>query len=268
MFQGAFRDIGRHVFGIAAVGFGVFGLAWHDFNSWQQIKPLGNIPHHEILAYIVAIVEIAAGVAIQWPRMARAGAIALGSLYLVFALLWLPLFAEKPLVYDRLGNFFEQFSLVSGALIVYANSGLANAARAARLAWIGYYGFAICTVSFMLEQAIYLSSTAEYVPRWIPPGQMFWAVTTTIAFALAAVALLSRRSALLASQLLTAMIVGFGLLVWLPAPFADPHSLTSWAGNAENLAIAASAWIVADWLAQQRIRDRTVGDNLQISGGE
>jgi hypothetical protein len=51
---------------------------------------------------------------------------------------------------------------------------------------------------------------------------MFWAITTTVALALAAIALLSGRSALLASRLLTAMMVGFGLLVWLPAPFADP----------------------------------------------
>ena len=81
---------------------------------------------------------------------------------------------------------------------------------------------------------------------------MFWAVVTTIAFALAAVALLSGHFALLAARLTTAMIVGFGLLVWLPAPFAEPHNLTSWAGNAENLAIAGAAWIVADYLGERR----------------
>jgi hypothetical protein len=47
--------------------------------------------------------------------------------------------------------------------------------------------------------------------------------------------------------------MGFGLLIWLPAPFArtfpDPH--INWAGNAENLAIAGAAWIVADFLAQR-----------------
>jgi hypothetical protein len=49
-------------------------------------------------------------------------------------------------------------------------------------------------VSFTLEQLAYLSGTAEFVPKWMPPGQMFWAVVTTIAFTLAAVALLSGRS--------------------------------------------------------------------------
>jgi hypothetical protein len=33
---------------------------------------------------------------------------------------------------------------------------------------------------------------------------------------------------------LAVIVVGFGLLVWLPAVFAYPHSLTRWASNAEN----------------------------------
>jgi len=81
---------------------------------------------------------------------------------------------------------------------------------------------------------------------------MFWAIVTTIAFALAAIALLSGRSALLAARSTTAMLIGFGLLVWLPAPFADPHKMINWAGNAQNLAITRAAWIVADFLSQER----------------
>ncbi len=251
--------LGRHVYGLAAVAFGVITLVWHDFNTWQQIRPLGNVPHREILVYIAAAVELFGGVAIQWPRTARAGALVLGAIYLMFALLWVPHIAAKPQTYDPWGNFFEQFSLVSGALIVYATAARSNSERATRVARIGYICFGICVVSFTLEQLVYLSGTAEFVPKWIPPGQMFWAVTTTIAFALAAIALLSGRSALLASRLLTAMIIGFGLLVWLPAPFADPNKLINWAGNAQNLAITGAAWIVTDFLSQNRSKEEQVG---------
>jgi uncharacterized membrane protein YphA (DoxX/SURF4 family) len=237
---------------LAAVGFGVITLVWHDFNNWQQIRALGNIPHHGILVYLAAAIELFGGIAIQWPRTARAGAFALGTLYLIFALLWVPHIIATPQVYDPWGNFFEQFSLVSGALIVYGSVMQNDSVRTAKAAEIGYIGFGICVVSFTLEQLFYLSGTASFVPKWIPPGQMFWAITTTIALALAAVALLSRRSALLASQLLTAMLIGFGLLVWLPAPFADPHKLINWAGNAQNLAITGAAWIVTDFLSQNR----------------
>ena len=99
----------------------------------------------------------------------------------------------------------------------------ASAIRNHRQLRLGYIFFEICVVSFTLEQLVYLSGTVSFVPKWISPGQMFWARVTTIAFALAAIALLSGRSALLAARSTTAMLIGFGLLVWLPAPFADPH---------------------------------------------
>jgi len=245
--------LGRRVYGSAAIAFGVIALVWHDFNNWQQIRALGNVPHREILLYIVAAIELFGGVAIQWPRTARAGSLALGAIYLIFALLWVPFIAAKPLVYDGWGNFFEQFSLVSGALIVYASLSPSNSERSATTARFGYFFFGICVISFTLEQLFYLSGTASFVPKWIPPGQMFWAMTTTIALALAAIALLSGRSALLASRLLTVMLIGFGLLVWLPAPFVDPHKIVSWAGNAQNLAITGAAWIVTDYLSQKQL---------------
>jgi uncharacterized membrane protein YphA (DoxX/SURF4 family) len=244
--------LGRPVYGLAAVAFGIITFVWRDFNNWQQIQALGNVPHREILVYIVAAIEIFGGVVIQWPRTARAGAFALGSIYLIFALLWVPRIVAEPRVFDRWGNFFEQFSLVSGALIVYASLSPRDSEGPATAARIGYIFFGICVVSFTTEQLVYLSGTAAFVPKWIPLGQMFWAITTTIALALAAIALLSGRSALVASRLLTAMLIGFGLLVWLPAPFADPHKMINWAGNAQNLAITGAAWIVADFLTQQR----------------
>jgi uncharacterized membrane protein YphA (DoxX/SURF4 family) len=245
--------LGRHVFGLAAIAFGVISLVWHDFGApWQQTQALGNLPHRALLVGLVAALEIGGGIAIQCPKTARAAALVLASVYSIFALLWVPRIVAQPMVYDRWGNFFEQFSLVSGALIVYASCRPANSEPSARLARIGYIGFAVCVVSFTLEQLLYLSGTASFVPKWIPPGPMFWAVTTTIAFALAAIALLSGRSALPAARLLTAMILGFGLLVWLPMPFADPHALISWAGNAQNLAIAGAAWIVTDFLRSKR----------------
>lgn len=245
--------LGRYVFGLAAILFGILTMVWRDFNTWQQIAALGNVGHREILVYLAAAIEILGGLAILWNRTAREGAIALGIIYLQFALLWVPYIIKNPKVYGRWGSFFEEFSQAAGAIIVYAMF-ISNTDTARKIARLGYIFFGISVISFTLEQLFYLSATAEFVPKWIPPGQMFWAVTTTIAFALAAIALLTGRSALLASQLLTAMIVGFGLLIWLPAPFAAPHEQISWFGNAQNLSIAGAAWIVADYLRQHSSR--------------
>lgn len=241
--------VGRHVYGLAAILFGAISLVWRDFGApWQQIQGFGDVPHREVLVYLPAAVEICGGLAIQWRKTARVGAVALGCVFLFFALMWVPRVAREPLVYDRWGNVFEQLSIASGAIVAYAMLSPSGWQRDSRLARVGYFLFGICVISFTLEQLFYLSGTASFVPKWIPLGQMFWAVTTTIAFALAAIALLTGIKALTAARLLTAMIVGFQLLVWLPAPFGNPHALISWAGNAQNLAIAGASWIVMDYL--------------------
>jgi hypothetical protein len=175
-----------------------------------------------------------------------------GPIYLGFALLGVPLIVEHPLVYNGFGNFFEQLSYVTSAVILYACFGSTAPAPPSKVARIGYYAFAICVVSFALEQLFYLPETASFVPKWLPPGQMFWAIATTVAFGLAAIALLTGFMALLASRLNTAMLLGFGLLVWLPALVADPHSSQNWAEGTETLAIAASAWIVTDFISRRR----------------
>jgi hypothetical protein len=118
---------------------------------------------------------------------------------------------------------------------------------------IGRILLGICADSFALEQAVYLDATAKLVPKWIPPSQMFWAVATTILFALAAVALVTNRMALLASRLLTMMIVSFGLLVWVPLVLSDPHNHTNWSEIAETFEIAGVAWILADLLGEYRL---------------
>jgi len=238
-------SLGRYIYGLAAIGSGICAVAWHDFDT------LASVPHHAILTYIAATIEIVAGVVVQWPGTGRAGAVALGAVYFTFTLLGAPSILAHPLVYNNYGNFFEQLSLASGAVILYACSGAIAPARAKSLAQIGYYAFAICVVSFALEQLFYLSATASLVPKWIPPGQLFWAIATTAAFALAAIALLTGFMARLASRMTTAMIVGFLLLTWLPLLFADPHSFENWSESAETLAIAASAWIAADFLGQR-----------------
>ena len=97
----SYRDPGRHVSGLAAICFCALTVAWRDFNGWQQIGPLGNVPHREIVVYLAAAIWLFGGVAIQWHRTARIGAGALGLLYLTFALMWAPFIVAEPLSYDR-----------------------------------------------------------------------------------------------------------------------------------------------------------------------
>jgi hypothetical protein len=237
-------NLGRHVFGMAALAFGLITLAWHDYNDSHQLR---------YIVFAAAAAQIFGGAAIQFRRTAKTGAAVLGAAYLVLALLCVPGIVAAPQIYNSWGNFFEQFSLLTGAAIVYA--GLSSPWSWETLNRIGRVLLGICAASFTLEQAIYLDATAHLVPKWVPPSQMFWAVATTVSFALAAVALLTNRMALLATRLLTMMLVIFGLLVWVPLVLSDPHSHTNWSENAETFAIAGATWILADLLGEYRLND-------------
>jgi len=232
--------LGSLVFGAAVCACGLITLAWRDYNGW----------HQSYIAYPAAAAWILGGAAMLFRRSAGVGAVAAGAAYLVFALLCLPQIVTAPQAYISWGNFFEQFSLVTGAAIVYARS--SSSWETQTLQRAGSICFGACTASFGLEQAFYLGTTAALVPTWLPPNQMFWAVATTIAFGLAALALLTGRIALLASRLLTLMIATFGLIVWLPLLRSDPRSHTNWSEAAETFAIAGVAWILADLLAERR----------------
>jgi hypothetical protein len=232
-------NLGRHVFGVSALASGVVALAWHDYNGWHQPR---------YLVYAAAVAMILGGAAMQLRLTAKMGAAVLGAVYLVFALQCVPAIVSTPKIYNSWGDFFEQFSLFSGAAIAYA--ALSSAWSRETVQRVGRILLGMCSVSFALEQAFYPQPTVSLVPKWIPPGQMFWAVATTVFFALAAVALVANRMALLAARLLTFMLVMFGLIVWVPLVIAGPHSHTNWSEIAETFAIAGTAWILADLLGE------------------
>src|SRR5579863_9043150 len=211
-------DLGRHVFGAACLVSGLITLVWHNYKDFDQLRYLLNATDGPVFVYAVAAAQIFGGGAIQFRRTASTGAVVLGAVYLVFALLCVPRIVTAPQIYDRWGNFFEQFSLVTGAALVYAPETLNR---------MGRISLGLCAGSFALEQGIYLGNTTQLVPKWLPPNQKFWAIATTVAFALAAVALLTNRMALLATRLLTIMIVSFGLIVWVPLLVAQPRSHTN-----------------------------------------
>jgi uncharacterized membrane protein len=259
----ALRNAGIHVYGLGAIALGLVGLVWGDFAAvWQPVP--ASTPYRTVLAYIAAVSLLAAGASIQWRRIAQAGVVVLAILYLISALLWLPRVVGYPQIFATWGGFFEQFSLVAAALVVYASLAPSDSAWAVGTARIGRSLYGICALSFALDHFFALKETARMVPAWIPLGQQFWAVATGIFHLLSGIAILSGVLAVLASRLLTAMLVTFGALVWAPSLFATPHEHVVWAGNAINLALAGAAWVIADYIAS---RHEQVQSQQESEGG-
>jgi hypothetical protein len=76
---------------------------------------------------------------------------------------------------------------------------------------------------------------------------MFWAVLTTVAFALAAIAILINHQAQLALRLMTLMLALFGLLVWVPRLIAHPQAHLNWSEFALTFLITGASWVVAEY---------------------
>ena len=236
---------GRLVFGAAAVLFGVIALLWHDAETWQTLRQIWSLRFGVVIGEGLMAAQIAGGIAMQHPRTARLAAIVLGVVYGCFSLACVPGILAAPAVYAPYESFTEQFSLLCGALALYAATD-ANAARTAGCGRLARLGFGVCAISFGVSQAVYLRFTAELVPKWIPPGQKLWAILTTIAFALAGMAMLLNRQTRLAARLLTLMLAVFGVLVWIPRVSAHPQAHGNWSECALTFLIAGAAWMVAN----------------------
>jgi hypothetical protein len=236
---------GRIVFGASAVLFGVIALMWHDADTWQTLHKLWNVPLGTIMGACLMLAQIAGGIGILFQRTARSASIVLGIVYLLFSLLCIAGIFAAPIVYAAYGSFFEQFCLVCGAVAVYAETE-PNAAQVAALGRVARLGIGLCAISFTLGQIFYLRFTATLVPSWIPPNQRFWAIITTIAFALAAIAILINRQARLALRLMALMTALFGVLVWIPRLIAHPEAHLNWSEFALTFLITSAAWTVSE----------------------
>jgi hypothetical protein len=237
---------GRMVFGAAAVLFGVIALMWHDTATWQNVHHIWSLPFGAVIGGCLMAALIAGGIGIQHPRTVRVASVVLGIVYLCFSLACIPDIIAAANVYEKYGgSFFLFLSLACGAIALYAATET-NAARAEVFGRLARLGLGMCAVSFMLGQALLLHDTASAVPKWIPPGQMFWAILTTAGFGLAAIAILINRQARLAMRMMTLMVGLFGLLVWVPLLVAHPEAHFNWSEFAETFLVMGAAWVVAE----------------------
>ena len=237
---------GRILFGASAVFFGVIALKWHDTATWQNIAHIWSLPFGMVIGCCLMAAQIAGGVGISLPRTARPAAIVLGIVYFCFAVACIPDVIAAANVYDKFGgSFFLFLSLVFGALAIYAATET-DATTAAVLGRVTRIGPGICAISFTLGQALQIRGTAEGVPSWIPLSHMFWAMLTTVAFAMAAIAILLNLRARLAMRLMALMVGLFAVLAWIPRVILLPGNHFMWSECAETLLVAGAAWVVAE----------------------
>jgi uncharacterized membrane protein YphA (DoxX/SURF4 family) len=242
-------NLGIYAYAAGAILLGIVGLISGDFATpWQRIDPA--TPLRQPLAYLTAIIELAAGLALLWRRTARIGALTLTVVFAVFTLLWAPKIFSGGSGFDPTGNFFEEFSLIAGGAVLLAQFSPSGSLTAGRESFFARLA-GLSAISFGIVHICDMPGLASWVPSWIPPSQVFWCYATTIGFFLAAFAILSGIMAPLASRLLTIEIISFELFVWIPKLYADPRNHFNWAGNGISLAIGGAIWAVSDSICRR-----------------
>jgi len=254
-------SLGLYVYALGGIFLGVLELASGDFaTTWQHVGP--NVPLRQPLAYLTAALEIAGGIGLLWPRTARAGALILTILYFVFTLIWVPNAFVNLGNFDPIGNVFEEFSLVAAGLVLLATFSPKGSPVERRL-WFFVLLYGVCPISFGIVHIVDMPGLLGAIPGWLPPTRMFWAYVTTMGFFASAIAILTGIWTLPAARLLTAEIVIFELLFWMPSLHSGPHNHFNWGGNAITIAMAGASWVVSDAISQGVKRSRYANSSTQ-----
>jgi hypothetical protein len=232
--------VARFGLALTTLLFGAISVIWHDSDLWKHAHQIGG-PLAAVLAWACAALLCVGGLILLVGRNAL-GSVVLGIGGTLLTLSCIADIAPGPFSFPNYIDFFELAAIVCGAAAVYAPYD-ANAARATMLRRASLVGFGICNISYAAAQVVFFKYTASLIPSWIP-GASFWTALTTLAFALAAVAMLIDRLAALALRLLATMVALFALLVWVPQLLAAP-TLPNWSEFMLTWVIAAAAWTLA-----------------------
>ncbi|MFI4921902.1 MAG: DoxX family protein, partial [Gammaproteobacteria bacterium] len=197
-------SVGHGVFAAFMIGIGILGLVQPQYAAiWDGIPKA--LPGRELLPYLCALVALACGLGLLWPRSAGVAARVL----LAYLLVWMILFKGRFIVlaptqegsYQSAG---ENAVIVAGAWVLYAwlavdwdknRLGFATGDRGVRIARV-FYGLAL--IAFGLSHFFYLQFTAPLIPSWLL-WPVFWAYFTGAAYLAAGAAVHSGVHARLAA---------------------------------------------------------------------
>lgn len=249
-------DFSWCVYGLGVMALGIACFVFGDFVPGQPVPV--TFPARTFVVYVAGSLMVVAAAAVGWRRTAFWGAATLTIYYAIVVLLLMNgrVLLTRYAAYGTYEEISMQSAIAASGLIILATAARIdlriNGALAARLTRTGQLVFGFCTLIWGGAHFVYMNLTAPLVPKWLPPGQVFWGSLTGVCFIAAAFAMLTGVQARLAAILTTVMIASFGLLANGPMLVADPSSHWNWSESILNLALSGAAWVVADSFGFER----------------
>ncbi len=243
-------------------GIMIAGLAFQQF-FYAEFRPVifPPWPHagvvYTICVYIVSVALVFAGLAIIFDKKAKTVSLVLGGLLLlIFCLGQIP-YELMVDYYKHLGSWttpLKEPAIAGGAFVVAGSYPVKYAATDSSLIGFlkkiipfGAYFFCIVLALFGIEHFLYPEFCASLVPKWIPPGQLFWSYFAAVALIGSGIAIMLNIKRKLVGTLLAVMLLLWVVLLHIPRAVADPYSLK---GNElssvfEALGFSGIAYLIA-----------------------
>jgi uncharacterized membrane protein len=261
------NTVGSSSTGMLKIGFGdalftstVAGVAVLSLVYGNFAPLLDPFPWPKVLTFALGLVLLAASVGLLFERTLAASATTVAVCAAAWAFAGTSPIFQAPLSIGSWYGFSEAVSMLAGVWTLYALRRRRN--RAGSVAPLtsdtalrvvrGLFG-AACLV-YGIAHFAYAAYSLPFVPTWLP-ARVSLLYATGIFHAAAGAGLILGILPRMAARLEAAMIILFGVLVWLPSYFADPTP--KWAGNLQNqcsetivtFLLAAVAWLIAESLS-------------------
>jgi uncharacterized membrane protein YphA (DoxX/SURF4 family) len=246
--------LGHGLFAIAIASLAILNLTYGDSAPMGQSLP-SWIPWREPWVYGSALLVLGASAGLCFSRTALPSALTIGAYQAVWAVICAPPILSQPLSVDAWYGFCEALTSLVGAYILYTmlrwqSRGLEMPIASARAVRTAQVLFGLNCVFYGWSHFAYADYTASMVPTWLP-GRLGFAYFTGLGHIAAGIGIIVGILPRLAATLEAIMMSLFGLLVWVPSFLARPRPewatppQNQWSELVVNLALAASAWIVA-----------------------
>ena len=244
------KTFGWRVYGLGIIALAVICLIWGDFHGGQPVPK--TFPARTALAYVAAIFMLVSGIALEWRKTAMWAAVALALYYGIIVVLLMNgrLLLRNLGVYGAYDSMAEEIAITAGAFIIWAGFARLDAARAARFIRIAQIAFGICAIFFGGAHFVYMNLTAPLIPKWLPPGQLFWGYATGVFHIAGGLAIIANIRARLAAILLAVMYAIFTVFALAPGLLAR-STFFGWTEIATSVILVGVAWVVADSLARK-----------------
>jgi len=234
----ALTTAGRILFALAILGFGIQYALYGHLRRGLPLCPIWLHPN-TVLAYALAALCIAAGVALLTTWRTTIISLILGLLFLGTSALYLMHFIY--VAYDGDGRtlFLECLCLASTALILH---GLSSGSKYSLMP--GRLFIAIALVIFGIQHFLYVRYLSTLVPHYLP-GHHLWVLGTGFALIAAGLSIATTIEDKYAAYGLFVLFFGWLVLLHVPRILHALHNGDEWSSGFVVLAFSGTSLLLA-----------------------